>query len=309
MSDTIPARGAAAPGRQAHTALIALIGGGIFISISPVLVRLSDIGPVATGFWRLALAVLPLMLLSRGAPPAGTENPRSLRDFLYVSLPGVLLATEMTLWHISLHLTSVANATLLVNMAPIFVTLYFWLFLRRRPGASFLVALLVTLAGVVILKGGPLALGGGDVAGDAFAILAAIGYASYLVVLARVRERFATGAIMVWGTMAGALCILPFAWISEASLLPATLFGWTVLFALAWLSHAGGQGLITYALAWLPATFSSLALLLQPVLAALLAWLLLAEALTAWQCLGGLIVLAGIWLAHQSQRRRPKSNS
>ena len=65
------------------------------------------------------------------------------------------------------------------------------------------------------------------------------------------------------------------------------------------MSHAAGQGLIAYALAHLPAAFSSVGLLLQPVVAALFAWLLLAEPLAALQVAGGLIVLAGIYLARR----------
>jgi len=304
LSDRIDAPGPADTARQARTALIALIGGAALIGTSPILVRLSKIGPIATGFWRLMLAALPLVLLSAGRSANAGQVPRRPADFLLLCLPGVLLATDLTTWHLSLHLTSVANATLLVNMAPIFVTLYFWIFLGRRPGARFLAALFVTLVGVIVLKGGPQALGGGDLAGDLTAICAAIAYAGYLIAVTRVRERFDTRAIMVWSTLSGALCILPFAWFAETEFVPLTLAGWTVLLALAWLTHAGGQSLITFAVAWLPATFSSLALLLQPVLAALLAWALLGEALTLPQAVGGLIVLAGIWLAHQAQRRR-----
>jgi drug/metabolite transporter (DMT)-like permease len=72
-----------------------------------------------------------------------------------------------------------------------------------------------------------------------------------------------------------------------------------VLLALALLSHVGGQSLIAYALAHLPAAFSSVSLLLQPVAAALLAWLILSEALGLLQGLGGAVVLAGIAIARR----------
>jgi drug/metabolite transporter (DMT)-like permease len=72
-----------------------------------------------------------------------------------------------------------------------------------------------------------------------------------------------------------------------------------VVLGLALVSHAAGQGLIAYALAHLPAAFSSVGLLLQPVVAALFAWLLLAEPLAALQVAGGMVVLAGIYLARR----------
>nr|WP_254799357.1 DMT family transporter [Falsochrobactrum sp. TDYN1] len=289
--------------RQMRLALLALLAGGMVIGCSPIFVRLSELGAISTAFWRLALALIPLMLFTARGTALDADKPRSLRDIWLVVLPGLLLAVELAAWHISLHMTSVANSTLLVNMAPIFVALYCWLILRQAPGKLFAVALVVTIAGVVILKGGPQALGGGDLKGDAVAILAAMLYAGYILVLGKARERFSTPVVMIWSTSTAALSILPFALLSEPTLIPFTLAGWAVLFALSWLSQAGGQSLIAYALAWLPVTFSSLTLLLQPVIAALLAWLILGEALTLWQCIGGLIVLAGIWMARRSQSR------
>lgn len=291
---------------QTRPALIALLAGSLLIGLSPIFVRLSELGPVSTAFWRLALALIPLLLFSARTKANGTGKPQRLGDYVLVCVPGVLLTIELAAWHVSLHMTSVANATLLVNMAPIFVSLYFWLVLRQPPARLFLIALAITIAGVVVLKGGPQALGGGDIKGDGVAVFAAILYAAYIIALGKMRERFSTTSIMIWSSGAGALAILPFAWWSEPMLVPLTFAGWAVLLALSWLSQAGGQSLITFALAWLPTTFSSLALLLQPVVAAVLAWLVLDEALTVWQALGGSIVLVGIWIARQAQAaKRP----
>ena len=68
---------------------------------------------------------------------------------------------------------------------------------------------------------------------------------------------------------------------------------------LAWISHCAGQGLIAYSLAHLPAAFSSVSLLFQPVMAAVFAWILLAEPLVPLQIVGGVIVLFGIYLARR----------
>ena len=289
---------------QSTRALTALLIGGVLIGCSPIFVRLSEVGPVSTAFWRLALALVPLLFFTTRGGTARGGTPRTLGDIVLVSLPGLLLAVELVAWHLSLHMTSVANATLLVNMAPVFVVLYSWLVLRQSPGRLFTLALALTVAGVVILKGGPLALGGGDLAGDAVAIFAAMLYAAYILALGKMRERFSTSSIMIWSSGAGAALIFPFALWSEPTLLPLSLAGWAVLVALSWLSQAGGQGLITFALAWLSAAFSSLTLLLQPVVAAVLAWLVLGEVLTLEQVIGGSIVLVGIWIARAAQGRQ-----
>ncbi len=286
--------------RAARRALPGLVLGGILIGCSPIFVRLSEVGSVSTAFWRLALALVPLLLLAGRGGAGGDAKPQGWRDYLTVGVPGLFLAAELVAWHLSLTMTSVANSTLLVNMAPVFVALISWVLLRQPPGRHFLFALGVTILGVVVLKGGPAALGDGDMAGDAVATFAALLYAGYFLMLSRARERFATSAIMLWSTSTAALVVLPVALLTEPALLPVTLAGWAVLCALSWISQVGGQSLIAWALAFLPATFSALTLLLQPVVAAVMAWLLLGEALTPMQAVGGLIVLAGIWLARKT---------
>ena len=283
---------------HARLALAALLAGGIAIGGSPIFVRLSEVGPMATAFWRVALALLPFFLLSRVAS-AGDERPSGLRDHLFLLLPGVFLAADLAAWHLSLHMTSVANATLLANLAPVFVTLGSWLIFRTRITPVFLAGLGLALVGVVVLKGGPAAIGSGRLAGDATAIVAAFFYACYMLSLSHVRSRFSTLRIMVWTTLSAAVCMLPLAFLLEGDMMPATLFGWAMLLGLAFISHVGGQGLVTYALAYLPTAFSSLTLLLQPVVAAILAWALLSEPVGALQAVGGVIVLFGILVARR----------
>lgn len=279
-------------------ALIALLVGGAAIGGSPIFVRLSEVGPMATAFWRVSLALLPFFLVSQ-VTERGEVRPQGLRDYFFLMLPGVALACDLATWHLSLHMTSVANATLLANLAPIFVTLGSWLIFRTRITPVFLMGLALALAGVVVLKGGPAALGGRTLGGDMTAVVAAFFYACYILSLGRLRARFSTMRIMVWTTFSAALCILPLALILEADLMPVTFFGWAMLVGLAFISHVGGQGLVTYALAYLPTAFSSLTLLLQPVVAAILAWVLLAEPVSILQAVGGTIVLVGILVARR----------
>jgi drug/metabolite transporter (DMT)-like permease len=85
----------------------------------------------------------------------------------------------------------------------------------------------------------------------------------------------------------------------EPAFVPTMVAGWAVVLALGWIVHAGGQGLVAFSMAWLPAAFSSLTLLIQPVVAAILAWLFLNEPLTVAQAAGGSIVIAGIVLARR----------
>jgi drug/metabolite transporter (DMT)-like permease len=297
---TTSAISASAVLRSQRWALAALIVGGVAIGCSPIFVRLSEVGPMATAFWRVGLAMLPLMMWYGAGSSAGTQTrPSGLADRLALVLPGLMLAGDLAAWHIAIYKTSVANATLLANMAPIFVTLGGWLIFRTPITRIFLIGLGLALAGVVTLMGGLQALASGQIAGDAIAIGASVFYAGYILSLGRLRSRFSTLTTMLWTTGSAAIFMAPLALFFESGLWPLTLYGWAILLGLAWLTHAGGQGLIIYALAWLPPAFSSLTLLIQPVVATILAWLLLSEPIGAMQAVGGVIVLAGILIARK----------
>ncbi|SFT85485.1 DMT family transporter [Paraburkholderia aspalathi] len=278
-------------------ALPALILGGITIGGSPIFVRLSELGPIGTAFWRLALALYPLLWMHRRASSGNSLGriPRQLSEHFFVASPGLVLAAELVSWHTSLQFTTVANSTLLANLAPIFVALFSWLFLKQKVSLTVLIGLIVSIAGVVVLQGarGP----GGDLKGDVLALLSAVLYAGYIIILGRLRKTYVATTIMLWSTLSASVCTLVLAFLVDPIIFPKTLFGWAVVAGLAWISQAGGQTLIVYALAWLPPTFSSLTLLIQPVVAALLAWLLLGEHLTFLQAVGSVIVIFGVFLA------------
>lgn len=279
-------------------ALAALVLGGAAIGGSPIFVRLSEVGPMATAFWRVALALIPIFIVSLLKKDAG-QKPQSLSDYGMLILPGVVLAMDLATWHLSITMTSVANATLLANLAPVFVTVIGFLFFKAKISRIFVLGLALALAGVVILKGGPAALGNGDLRGDGIAVIAAFFYACYILAIGRLRSRFDTIRIMLWSTASAAVCVFPLGFFYEGHMLPATLYGWSMVLGLAFVSHASGQVAITYALAYLPPAFSSLTLLLQPVVAAILAWALLSEAIGPMQALGGAVVLAGIMVARR----------
>jgi drug/metabolite transporter (DMT)-like permease len=277
-------------------ALPALLVGATFIALSPIFVRLTDVGPTASAFWRVALAVpllWPLLALSGRARPAAINGKLLLAA-------GFAFAGDLAFWHWSIRFTSVANSTLLANLASLFVTLAVWLFWRQRPSGLFAIGLATALAGVAMLVRTSLAFSPTAILGDALGVVTAVFYAAYILAVKEVRDRgAATLYVMAVTTTLTALLLLPVALASGEALVPASASGWLVLIGLAWISHCAGQGLIAYSLAHLPAAFSSVSLLFQPVMAAIFAWLVLSEPLAPLQITGGLVVLAGIYLARR----------
>jgi drug/metabolite transporter (DMT)-like permease len=194
----------------------------------------------------------------------------------------------------------VANATLLANLASIFVTLAAWLFLRQRPTRLFLAGLAAALAGVGLLVHTSLEFSATGLSGDALGVITAMFYAGYILAVKALRDRGETTLhLMAVSTTLTAVLLFPVAFATGEPMLPRSAAGWWILAGLALVSHAAGQGLIAYALAHLPAAFSSVSLLFQPVVAAAFAWVLLSEPLVPLQIAGGVVVLVGIYLARR----------
>ncbi len=282
---------------QRTSAFIALLVGGIALGFGPILVRVSDVGPEASAFWRLTLAA-PLLwwwalARHRRETLSAIVRPR------VALLAGLFFAVDLGLWHWSILHTSVANSTLLSNFAPIFVTLGGWLLFRQRVSRWFLFGMIVALGGAMLLAVPD--LNGADVqlVGDAMALAAAVFYAGYMLAIKRARAATSTLVLMALTTSVSALTLLPAALISPQPMIPGDAQAWTIVFALAIVAQLLGQGLITYAFAHLSATLSSVSLLIQPVVAAVLAWIFFSEALSFWQFVGAGLVMTGIFVVRR----------
>jgi drug/metabolite transporter (DMT)-like permease len=203
----------------------------------------------------------------------------------------------MALWNWSLHLTTVANSTLLTNFTPFFVTFGAKFLFGERITPRLMIGMLVSFAGGFLLVGESLKTDTRSLTGDILAIIAAIFYAGYLLAVKQLRRtRSAMYVMAVSGIFSTAILYFISA-IHGEKLLPETTNGWLAVIALALISHVAGQGLIAYGLAHVSAGISSVMLMWQPVVAAALAWMLLSEAMTLPRAAGGIVIIAGILIA------------
>ena len=294
-------------------ALAALAVGIVGVGFAPVFMRLSELGPNATALYRVAFA-LPFLLLwlslerrpARNGPP---KEPRRIgrSDWLILALSGVFWSGDLVFWHWSITLTNVANSTFLACSSPIFVIVGARLIFGEQISRGFLAGFALTLIGGAALMGSSLAFGGGDLLGDMFGIVTAFFFGSYLLTIKHLRGNLPTGAIMFWSGVFSLPGLLLAALLTGEGFVAESLFGWSMIIGLALLTYVLGQGLAAYALAHLPASFASVAFLGEPVVAAILGWVILAEALGPLQAAGCVIILAGVWLAQRygmSQRKR-----
>jgi drug/metabolite transporter (DMT)-like permease len=155
----------------------------------------------------------------------------------------------------------------------------------------------LSIGGATMLVGSSFSLGSKHLLGDALSLLAAVFYAGYQLALKHLRQSFSTATLMAWSGGVSCFGFGVIAWLSGDNMWAATPNGWLVLVTLALVSHVGGQVLIAYGFGHLPASFSSVSLLWQPVVAAAVAWIALGEKLRLWQSVGAVVVLAGIAVA------------
>lgn len=286
-------------------ALAALFAGATAIATAPLFVKVSESGPVATAFWRVFLA-LPLLWAWAAATQGQrlAAQAREHRAMLFAA--GFFFAGDLAVWHWSILLTSVANTTLLANLAPIFVTAVTWFIFRESPRRLFLTGLAASIGGTLLLIGANFGGNGRALLGDALGVVTAMFYAAYQLSVSRLRASVPTASVMAISSTVMAVLLLPIAWVSGEQILPQTDAGWLKLIGIALFAQVIGQSLIAWAMAHLTATFSSVGLLLQPVMATLFAWILLGESVGPLQFAGGALVLVGIALARQAQAGRSR---
>ena len=288
---------------QGKAALAALTGGAL-LGLSPIAMRLSELGPHASNFWRFLLA-LPIL-----AVWAGLSRPiPTVRQTAWILVGGILFGIEVSMWAVALGLTTVTNATLLANLTPVFAALFGWFLFRERPRVAEMVGVAIALGGAVVLAiararaaAGPAGDAETGWMGDALGLAAAFHYAGYLLILRMLGKDMNVGAVMFWATLSSALVALALALLFHEPFLPQTLNGWFILITLAFVVQVGGQGLIAYGVGRLPIVASTVLLWMQPIVAAGLSWLMFEEALGPLALFGAGFVLAGIYVVQRNRQ-------
>jgi drug/metabolite transporter (DMT)-like permease len=296
VTGTSPPRGAFWP------AFAALIGGAVAMGISPIFVRLADVGPFASAFYRVFLALPVLYAWMRIEAARAPGPPDRSPPFTGPVIATALMFTgDLFFWHLAILNTTVANATFFATTAPVWVVIFGWLVYRRRVSVAALSGLGLALVGGLALIGQSLAFAPEHLIGDAMGAATAVFFGAYFLTVEKARERQPAARVTFYMSVITAILLAAVALSAEVffgqRFLPVDLRGWVVLVALAWISHAGGQGLLAVALGSLPAMFSSLVIFLEALAAAGFGWLVLSEAVTPLQAVGGLVILAGIWVA------------
>jgi drug/metabolite transporter (DMT)-like permease len=300
----------AAPGARAGIpaelglAFAALVLGAAAMGVSPLFVRFAaaEVGPFASAFWRVSLA-LPVLYLWMRLEGSSAATPRLFETGAW--LAGLAFAGDLFFWHLAILATTVANATFFATTAPVFVVLVTALILRRPVPRAVLIGLALCLAGGGALIGESLEVDPGRGLGDLYGIVTAVFFALYFLAVSRARRVAGAGRVTFALSVVTAAILLVVALVLDRGRFwPQSGETWAALLALGLISHAGGQGLLSIALGRLPAVFSSLVIFLEAIVAAIAGWMVLGEALGPAQYVGGALILIGIWIARPRRSAR-----
>jgi drug/metabolite transporter (DMT)-like permease len=284
---------------------LALFAGASCIALAPIMVKLSPLGPQASAFWRLTFALPALAiwaLLERGQRRQTAPQPM---PWLLLALAGFLFAGDLATWHAGIVRTSAANATFLSNLTPIVVVIFTWIMTRAVPTRAYWLAVVIALLGSLLLSGGAPGRAQSHLIGDALSALTSVWYGLYFLVIAKLREKLGAGTIMLVSSACATIFCGAFTlWSGEVLVVELGarhwLAVWWPLIVLGLVAQVGGQGLLAVGFGLVPTHIASVLVLWQPVLAGILGWLLLHEALTTVQLAGAGLVLLGVYLAKRA---------
>ena len=274
-----------------------LITGAIAIAFSPIFVRFSDVDPIMTAFYRIFISLPFFLFFSSFNIIEKVKFPEFNNSYVIFLVSGIFFALDLICWHWSIKLTTVSKATFLSNLAPIVVIIFSLIFLKERFSKFFYLAALLSMVGMLMLLGESFKFNKSQFIGDLLGVLTAVWYGSYIVTISQLRKKYNSTSIMFLSGIVTAIILLIVSILFEQSLIPQSLFTITIIFLLGFICQFMGQSFITYSLAYLSASLSSLCLLIQPIAATVLAYFFFQEKLTTIQFFGSALILIGIYIA------------
>ncbi|MEK4146872.1 DMT family transporter [Robertmurraya sp. FSL W8-0741] len=267
--------------------------GVIAVSTSAIFVKVSQAPSEVIAFYRLFFSViimLPVFLIKY----ASELRLITKRDWLFSLVAGVFLAFHFILWFESLNYTSVASSTVLVTLQPLFAFVGTYVFFKERFSVRAIFCGVMAIIGSFIISWGDFKISGSALFGDILALIACALVTAYLMFGQSVRKRVSliTYTFVVYAISAITLFI--YVLILGQPLMNYPTSDWLYFILLAIIPTLLGHTLFNWSIKWLSTSTISMAILLEPIGATILAYYLLNEKIMLTQILGGLIVMASL---------------
>ncbi len=280
----------------------ALFSGLMLLGVSPILIKLAGAPGIITTFYRMlvgTIALTPIFLwaLMRG----NLLLPR--RGIMFALLAGVFLATDMAFWTSGIMASNATLPTLTGNLAPIWVGIGAILFFKEKQNVWFWAGLILAVIGVMCLIGKEILSPGATLKGIVYGLFAGIFYSGYQLCTQPGRKYLNTLAFLYLSTVATTVTSFVYALFFQLEFTGYAAQTWWYWLAMGLGIQVTGWFMINYSQGHLPASVVSPTLLGQPVMTAIIATFLLGESFTLWQIVGGIIIVAGIYLVHFTRGR------
>ena len=270
---------------------LALFIGILCISIFPVIVRMNLTSGLISAFYRMAIATAIILPFALYKKKLKLENIKML---LPMMVCGILFASDIAVWNISIQNSSATQATLLTNLSPIWVGVFSLLFLNFRPRKSFWLGTLIALTGMTVFVGVDTILNLQLDFAFFLGILSGVLYALYILVSKSVLEKLEVITFITYSMIFSTIFLFFINYVFGEQFFGFSNKAWVSLFV---------QGIVCQLIAWLLISYStqkmratrvSLSLLSQAIFATILAALFVNEKITGIQMIGSVIILAGI---------------
>jgi drug/metabolite transporter (DMT)-like permease len=281
--------------RPAVHPFIPIIIGVFSVALSAIFVKMTTADSGVTAFYRMLFSILimsPIFFMKY------THEIKKLskRDWIFTTIAGIFLAFHFILWFESLNYTSVASSTVLVTLQPLFAFAGTYLFFKEHISLKTLISGLIAVLGSVLIGYGDFKISGTALYGDVLALIACALITGYLLFGQDVRKRLSliTYTFVVYGV--STITLFFYIIVKGESFGPYPASEWMWFLLLAIIPNLLGHTLFNWSLKWVSTNVISIAILFEPVGAAILAYFILGETLSASQIIGGSVVLAGIIL-------------
>ncbi|WP_066291869.1 DMT family transporter [Bacillus sp. FJAT-29937] len=274
---------------------VALAIGVLSVSTSAILVKVSSAPSGVIAFYRLLFTVLfmlPIFLI-KYVPELRLITRR---DWLFSIIAGVFLAFHFILWFESLNYTSVASSTVLVTLQPLFAFVGTYFFFKEKFSLKAIISSIIAVLGSVVISWGDFKISGSALYGDILALIACALITANLLFGQDVRKRLSlvTYTFIVYSI--STITLFFYVIIKQEPLIPYPTSDWVYFILLAVFPTLMGHTIFNWSLKWLSTSTISMAILFEPVGAALLAYYLLQESVTWSQIIGGCIIIIGVSL-------------
>ncbi|MDF2432141.1 MAG: hypothetical protein JWP44_1772 [Mucilaginibacter sp.] len=269
---------------------LSLIIGIICISFSPIFVKLAGVPALTSGFYRIFIAWICI------APYCIAKGKLKIarKELLIALIGGVIFASDIAVWNLSLLKISATVSTLLANLAPLWVGLLGFILFKKRSGKLFWIGTWVAIAGMIILVGFQNIIGLKFNIGILLALLASFFYAIYIMITRGILQKIDTITFMFYNMLAASVFLLVICGIQQNDMVSFSVSSWLCLLGMGLICQLVGWLTINHSLRSLESTKVSIALLSQTVIAGIWAIIFLNEKLELKEIIGSVIVLAGI---------------